>query len=131
MSDFFQPNPVVLALFSLQTFFYLPLLLALGLCRSGAARGASRWFGVLSVAIALTGIAAHFGPPFFKLYTGPLPQFASLATKAAGGMALPLAASAPLTLSAFLQERRWKWVDWAHGLLFVALIGLWGWTRIF
>lgn len=131
MSGFFQPSPVVLALLSLQSFFYLPLLIALALCRMGAGRGPSRWLAALSLLIALTGLAAHFGPPLLGLYQGPLPVYASQIAKAGGGMVLPLVASAPLLVSGLVDGRRWKWVDWAHWLLLAALLGLWGWTRVF
>lgn len=131
MSSFLQPNPVLLALISLQTFFYMPILFGLAACRAGAARGPSRWLGALSLLLATLGLAAHFGPPLLGLYEGPLPVYASQITKAAGGFALPLAASLPLLLSGFVLERRWKWVDWAHWLLLAVLLGLWGWTRVF
>lgn len=131
MNGFLQPNPTVLALLSLQTFFYLPILLVLAGCRAGAARSASRWLGGLAAMIAIVGIAAQFGPPFFKLYSGPIPQASSILTKSLGGMALPLGASLPLILSAFATGRRWKWIDVAHLLLLLVLLGLWGWTRVF
>lgn len=131
MSGFFQPSPVVLALLSLQTFFYLPILFVLAIFRTGAARGAARWLGLLSVVLALIGTAAHFGPPMLGFYDGPLPIYAGQITKAGGGMVLPLAASLPLLLSGFVSGRRWKWVDWAHWLLIAVLLGLWGWTRVF
>lgn len=131
MSGFFQPSPAVLALLSLQTFFYLPILIALALCRVGAGRGASRWLALLSLLIALVGLAAHFAPALLGLYQGPLPVYASQIAKAGGGMALPLAASLPLVLSGFVSGRRWTWVDWAHWVLIAALLGLWGWTRVF
>lgn len=129
--EFFRPSPAIMALISLQTFFYLPILIVLAACRTGASTGAARWLGALTLAIALIGAAAHFGPPLLNLYTGPLPQYASILTKTGGGMALPLVASLPLLASGFAPGRAWRWVDWAHGLALCALIGLWGWTRVF
>lgn len=131
MSGFLQPSPAVLALLGLQSFFYLPLLASLCTFRVGAGRGPARLLAALSLLLALAGIAAHFGPALLKLYTGPLPQMASTLTKSGGGMALPLAASLPLVVSAFVPGWRWRWVDLAHGVLIAVLLGLWGWTRVF
>ncbi|TNF23018.1 MAG: hypothetical protein EP318_01355 [Rhodobacteraceae bacterium] len=128
--EFFRPSPAIMALISLQTFFYLPILIVLSACRTGAATGAARALGGLTLAIALIGAAAHFGPPLLNLYTGPLPQIASTLTKAGGGMALPLVASLPLLASGLAPGRAWRWLDWAHGLALCALLGLWGWTRL-
>ncbi|AKO97478.1 hypothetical protein MALG_02314 [Marinovum algicola DG 898] len=128
---FLQPSPAVMALLSLQTFLYLPLLAILAACRTGAARGPSRWLGLASLALALLGMAAHFGPPLLNLYTGPLPRLATLMTKPAGGMMLPLIASVPLLASGFVAGRAWKWVDWAHVVLLAVLLGLWGYTRFY
>ncbi|WP_417523865.1 hypothetical protein [Marinovum sp.] len=128
---FLQPSPAVMALLSLQTFFYLPLLAMLAAARAGAARGPSRWLGLASLALALLGMAAHFVPPLFNLYTGTLPQVAAMVTKPLGGMALPLVASAPLIASAFAAGRAWRWVDVVHVLLLAVLIGLWGYTRVY
>ncbi|MGY3439595.1 MULTISPECIES: hypothetical protein [unclassified Marinovum] len=131
MSAFLQPSPAVLALLGLQSFFYLPLLALLCACRAGAGHGPARLLAALSLLLALTGMAAHFGPAALKLYTGPLPQLASTLTKTGGGMALPLIASVPLLASAFVRGRNWRWVDLAHYVLIAVLLGLWGWTRVF
>lgn len=120
-----------MALLSLQTFLYLPLLAMLAAARTGAARGPSRWLGLASLLLALLGMAAHFGPPLLNLYTGPLPQLAAGLTKPLGGMMLPLLASAPLLASRFAPGRGWRWVDWAHLLLLAVLLGLWGFTRFY
>ncbi|WP_323763449.1 hypothetical protein [Marinovum sp.] len=129
--SFLQPSPAVMALLSLQTFLYLPLLAMLAAARTGAARGPSRWLGLASLLLALLGMAAHFGPPLLNLYTGPLPQLAAGLTKPLGGMMLPLLASAPLLASRFAPGRGWRWVDWAHLLLLAVLLGLWGFTRFY
>lgn len=129
--EFFRPSPAIMALISLQTFFYLPILIVLAACRTGASRGAARWLGALTLGIAVIGSVAHFGPPLLNLYTGPLPIYASTLTKAAGGMALPIVASLPLLASAFAPGREWRWVDLVHGLALCSLVGLWGWTRLF
>ncbi|MDO6729328.1 hypothetical protein Q4577_04805 [Marinovum sp. 2_MG-2023] len=131
MSGFLQPSPAVLALLGLQSGLYLPILFMLAVCRVWAGPANARILAGLSAVIALLGIAAHFGPAVLNLYTGPLPQYASLVTKYHGGMALPLAASLPLLVSAFLPGRAWKWLDLAHMCLIAALVGLWGWTRYF
>ncbi len=130
MTGFLQPNPMVLALLSLQTFFYLPILGILAATRVGSAQGPARWLAAVALAVALIGMAAHSGPPLLKIYTGPLPQIASMLTKSAGGMALPLLASMPLLASGVAAGRRWNWIDWLHGLLSLGLVGLWGWTRV-
>lgn len=129
--EFLRPSPAVLALISLQSFIYLPVIVVLSACRAGAARRTARWLALASLLIALIGIASHFGPPLLKLYTGPIPLIAGKITKTAGGMALPLVASLPLLISAFAPGCRWRWVDVLHVLALLALVGLWGWTRYY
>ena len=65
------------------------------------------------------------------LAVAQLPRLATLMTKPAGGMMLPLIASVPLLASGFVAGRAWKWVDWAHVVLLAVLLGLWGYTRFY
>ena len=50
------------------------------------------------------------------------------AVNAVQGIALPLAASVPLALSALVPGWRWRLIDLAHALLIAALVILWAWA---
>ncbi|MFU8864908.1 MAG: hypothetical protein ACNA7O_13415 [Rhodobacterales bacterium] len=125
MNAFFEPNPILLTYLALKTTFYLPVVLLLSLLRAIIAKGPARAFALLAAVIALAGIIARFGPPLLGMSGGPVAQFAYAVANAGGGMAMALAASVPLAISAFAPGRRWPVLDALHGLLVSALFVLW------
>lgn len=125
MSTLFEPSPILLAFLALKTTFYLPALLILALLRLLAASGAARLAALMAVLVALAGMAARFAPPLLGLTGGPAAQAAYALANAAGGMALPLLASALLLASGGLAGTRWRWIDLLHLLLLTGLCGLW------
>ena len=125
MNTLFEPNPVLLAFLALKTSLYLPAVLFLGLLRALIAKGPSRGFAIIAMAVAVLGIAARFGPPLLGLSGGNLSQIAYDIANAGGGMVIALAATVPLALSAILPGRRWPQLDGLHGLLVSALFLLW------
>lgn len=125
MDSFLQPPPEVVAFLALKKFVYLEVVVLLALMRSLAARGAARWTALLALVIAAVGIAAQFGPAVTGLYSGPVYRASATAVNAGTGLALPLAASAALALSAVVPGRRWWGIDAVHALLVAALLVLW------
>lgn len=125
MNAFFEPNPILLTYLALKTTFYLPVVLLLAVLRALIAKGPARIFALLAVLIALAGIIARFGPPMLGLSGGSVAQFAYALVNTGGGMAMALAASVPLAISAFAPGRRWPVLDALHGLLVSALFVLW------
>lgn len=126
----FEPGPVFLLFIALKAYTYLPLVMALAVLRVAAGRGAwVRGLAAMAAAVALTGVAARFGPPLTRHYTGPVAQIADRIVGLGGGMALPLVASALLGLSAVPRGARWRLVDALNGVLVLVLLGLWAVTR--
>lgn len=125
MNAFFEPNPILLTYLALKTTFYLPVVLLLAVLRALIAKGPARAFALLAIVIALAGIIARFGPPMLGLSGGSVAQFAYTLVNTGGGMAMALAASVPLAISAFAPGRRWPVLDALHGLLVSALFVLW------
>ncbi len=123
--DAFQPNPWLVNFILLKEFFYLPVVAILALLRSGVAQGPSRQAGMLALVLAVLGSAAQLGPAVFGFGGGAVMQAGIRAGDLANGMALPLAASLPLALSAVLRGVRWRWIDLVHLTLLAALLGLW------
>ncbi|WP_238366191.1 hypothetical protein [Mesobacterium pallidum] len=126
MESFLRPPPEVIAFFTLKKFLYLEILLVLAVARSIVARGPARWAGLVSVLLALLGLAAQFGPAISGASDGTLYRAAFTAVNAVQGIALPLVASLPLAISAVLRGRRWWGIDALHALLIAALVVLWG-----
>lgn len=125
MSALFEPSPILLAFLALKTTFYLPALLILALLRLLTASGAARLAALLALLVALAGIAARFAPPLLGLTGGGVAQAAHALANAAGGMALPLLASALMLASGVVTGARWRWIDLLHLLLLTGLCGLW------
>ena len=126
----FEPSPVLLAFLVLKSYLYLLGILVLASLRLGAGRGT--WVRVLAglaAGVAITGLAARFGPPLAGLYAGSVPMVADRVAALGGGMALPLLASAGLALSALPRPARWRGIDIAHAVLFAALAILWAVAR--
>jgi hypothetical protein len=125
MNSLFEPNPILLAFLAMKTTVYLPALLLLAVVRAFVAKGPARIFAIIAIAVAVLGLAARFGPPVLGLSGGTLSQIAYDMVNAGGGMAILLAATVPMALSAILPERRWPVLDALHALLVAALFLLW------
>jgi hypothetical protein len=125
MNSLFEPNPILLAFLAMKTTVYLPTLLLLAVVRAFVAKGPARVFAIIAIAVAVLGLAARFGPPMLGLSGGTLSQIAYDMVNAGGGMAILLAATVPMALSAILPERRWPVLDALHALLVAALFLLW------
>lgn len=125
MNAFFEPSPLLLAFIAMKASIYLPVVLLLALLRSVLGRGPSRLWALLAVGIAALGIAARFAPPLLGMTGGRVAQIAYDIVNAGGGMAILLAASAPLILSGAVPGRRWWGIDALHGALIAALVVLW------
>lgn len=127
MESLLRPPPEVLAFLTLKKFLYLEILLILALMRSFAARDAARWAALGSVLLVLLGLTVQFGPSVTGASGGRLYQASFTVVNAVQGIALPIAASIPLALSAILPGRRWWGIDAAHLVLIAALMVLWVW----
>ncbi|WP_371059889.1 hypothetical protein [Rhodosalinus sp. 5P4] len=125
----FEPNYTVLSFLALKQFAYLPAILALAVLRAIAAEGPSRAWAAAAGLLSCAGIFALFGPAVLGLWSGPVHAASSTLARAGGGMVVLLAATAPLGLSGLACGMRWRWIDWAHGLLVLALLLLWLLTR--
>ncbi|MFU8880930.1 MAG: hypothetical protein ACNA7Q_01075 [Rhodobacterales bacterium] len=125
MTGLFEPNPILLAYLALKTTLYLPVILALALLRVLIATGPARAMAGVAIAVAVLGIAARFVPPMIGLSGGTLAKSAYAVANAGGGMAIVLAASLPLAISAVLPGRRWRVLDALHVLLISALFVMW------
>ena len=129
MQDFFEPSYAVLGFLVLKKFLYLPLLLLLALARVIAGRSLARTLAGLTIVLAVCGIAALFAPAILDLRAGPVMRISFAIINAGAGMAMLLAASAPLAASAIVPQTRWRWIDWGHGALLITLVVLWWATR--
>lgn len=122
----FEPSPILIGFLLLKSYLYLPAILLLALLRVGAGRGGwVRAAAAVAAAVALIGLAARFGPPLLGLYSGPAHMAAFQVTALGGGMGMPLLASACLGVSAALRGARWRGIDAVHGVLLLAVVGLW------
>ena len=111
--SFFEPSPVLYAFLFVQSFLYAPVIALLALTRLAVGHGPSRLWALTAAALALGAMFLQFGP----------------ATRVAGGMALPLAPSLALAVSALVRGRRWRGIDWLHGLALLGFVGLFLWIR--
>ena len=127
--SFFEPSPVLYAFLFVQSFLYAPVIALLALTRLAVGHGPSRLWALTAAALALGAMFLQFGPALMNLYEGWLPVFAGNATRVAGGMALPLAPSLALAVSALVRGRRWRGIDWLHGLALLGFVGLFLWIR--
>lgn len=125
MTPIFEPSPLLLAFLLLKTSLYLPAIVVLGGLRALGSSEQARAWGILAVVVAVLGLAARFGPGLLGFAGGPVAQAASAMTAAGDGMAMAMAGSVPLAVSALMPGRRWLWVDALHILLISALFVLW------
>ncbi len=125
----FEPNYTVLTFLALKQFAYLPAVFLLAALRVLVAGGPSRLWAAGAALVASAGLFALFGPALLGLWSGPVHAASSAAARAGGGVWMLLAASAPLGASGFARGWRWRWIDWVHALLILALLLLWAITR--
>ena len=127
MTPFFEPDPVLVAFFTLQRFAYLAVLAPLALARVFAGGALARWPALVAAALALGGLATAFAPALGLNDSTAYRQAARLMV-GGGGMAALLVPTVLLAISALLPDARWKWIDRVHALLLAVLLGLWWWT---
>ncbi|REC56323.1 hypothetical protein DRV84_09770 [Rhodosalinus sediminis] len=124
--EFLEPDPVLLAFIGFRQTVYLEGLVVLAALRAVVARGACRRLALAALAVAAAAVAVKLAA---LLPGAPLVEAAGWVRTAGGGMAVPLAASAPLLAAGIAPGRRWAWLDWAHLLWLAALLGLWGYAQ--
>ncbi len=119
----------------IKTFFYIEVIGALALVRLFVASGPSRIAALLTVLVALVGVAAKYVPPLAGL-TGETPGRIAAHIVNQGvitqgsGMALPVTASLLLALSWRLRGHRWWGLDALHLLCAIGFFGLWIYTQL-
>ncbi|MGX9353821.1 hypothetical protein ACS3SW_01270 [Roseobacteraceae bacterium S113] len=128
--SFFEPSPALYAFLFIQTFLFVPVVIALSVARFAVAKGPSRLLAFGAVVVGALVLFLQFGPALLGLYEGMLPQIAGQATRALSGMALPLAPSAVLVASGMVAGRRWFAIDVVHFLCIAGFAGLYAWTRL-
>lgn len=126
--QFLQPDPTLLAFLAIKQTLWLPFVLILALIRSYGARGPARALALLSVLIALAGIAVQVLPGLLGLYEGALVRFGSQWRNMGGGAVSLASASLPLLVSSYLPGRRWWGIDVVHIIGLLGFIGLWAYA---
>lgn len=127
MTPLFQPDPALVALFTLQKFFYLPILAAIALPRVVLGAGLSRWPALAALILCVGGIVTVFAPAL-GWNSGPVYVWAAQAMAEGGGRAALLVPSALFVMSSLIPRARWRWLDILHVILIFALVGLIWWT---
>lgn len=127
MTSFFQPDPVVLFFLFAKKFLYLEVLAVLALIRVLRGTGLARWPALAALALALAGVVTVFAP-LAGLNQGQVYATTARVMAENGGMAALLVPSALFVISSLSPGARWRWIDLLHGLMLVALLGLWWWT---
>ncbi len=130
MPSFIDPDPVILAFFTMRQVLYVEVLAFLALLRAVTARGPSQALGLACLVFCLAFAAGKFVPPLIGLYEGPLVAAVGLLRFAGGGMTALLFASALLLLSAVVRGRRFWGIDLLHVLWLGTLVGLWGYSLL-
>lgn len=125
---FFEPDPFLLAFIFFKQFVFLEVLVILALLRAVAGRGISRWPALAAFLLAVGGIATVFAPAV-GFASGPLYVVAAQAMAEGGGMAALFVPSALFLISSLTPRARWRWLDVAHIILLLVLLGLWWWTK--
>lgn len=125
-----QPNYTILTFLMIKTFFYTELIGLLGLIRALSASRASAWAGAGAFLIGAIAIAAKYVPRLANLTGTEIARSAAHVVNAGEGMALPLAATLILALSAILPGRRWWGIDALHVICAAIFFGLWGYTLL-
>ncbi|MBV7392859.1 hypothetical protein [Mameliella sediminis] len=127
MNGFFQPDPIVLFFLFAKKFLYLEILAVLAAIRLILGRGLSRWPALACFVLCMGGIVTVFAPAA-GLNQGALYASAARTMASNGGITVLLVPSALFLISSISPGARWRWIDVAHGLLLIGLLGLWWWT---
>ncbi|WP_425098486.1 hypothetical protein [Tropicibacter sp. S64] len=120
--NFLQPDPVLLWFLFFKAFIYLEVLAVLALIRVLRDPGPARWPALAALVLALAGLAVIFAPAA-GLNSGPLYLRADGLMRHGGGLTALLFPSAFFVLSGFLKTSRKRWLDAAHTLLLLTLLG--------
>jgi hypothetical protein len=123
------PSSVVLAFFFGKTLVYPELILLLALIRCATATGAARAVAAVTVLCAGTIVFVVFAPSL-NLHTGAWYPVAARILDYGQGLTVLCALSALFAVSAWLPGRGRVWIDWAHALLVLVMLGLWLATRL-
>lgn len=124
MNTLLETNPWLSAFIAVRYFVYLEVLFCLALLRLIGGRGWARLPALLTLLLCAAGIATVFAPAA-GLAGGPIYVSAAQVMTKGGGMVALLVPSAVFALSWLMRGRRWRWIDWTHGALVLALLGLW------
>jgi hypothetical protein len=62
LSTLLEPNYTLLTFLAIKTFAYVEIIGLLGLIRAIGAAGTSRWMGLGAFILAITAVAAKYGP---------------------------------------------------------------------
>ncbi|MFW2587507.1 hypothetical protein [Sagittula sp. SSi028] len=127
MTPLFQPPPEVLAFLFVKKFLYLEILTVLALVRVIVGRGIARWPALVTLLLAGGGVLTIFAPAL-GLNEGRLYGLAAQYMAGNGGMAALLVPSVVFLICSVTPRARWRILDWLHGAMMLALIGLWWWT---
>ncbi|MGP6085943.1 hypothetical protein [Antarctobacter jejuensis] len=127
MNSYFQPDPVILFFLFAKKFIYLEVLAVLAAVRLFMGRGLARWPALVTLLLALGGVATVLAPAT-GLNSGPLYASAARIMAGSGGITALLVPSAVFLLSALTPGVRARWIDVVHVLMLIGLLGLWWWT---
>ena len=127
MSDFFQPDPIVIGFIFARKFVWFPFLVVLATLRAVSGAAAARGIALLVLLLCLLGIAVTFAPAT-GLNIGPYYTGGAQLLAAGGGMIAALIPSALMVVSGLVPGARWRWIDALHGIALVALLGVWWWV---
>lgn len=128
LSTLLEPNYTLLTFLAIKTFAYVEIIGLLGLIRAIGAAGTSRWMGLGAFILAITAVAAKYGPALTGLTGTEIGNTATHLINAGSGMALPIAVSLVM-LASYLAPGRKHWLlDAVHALCACAFFGLWIYT---
>lgn len=124
MSDFFQPSYPLWLFILVKQFAWFQALALLSLMRLIVAQRLARLFAGLSLVAALVALIVLFAP---ALGFGEAPWYGPgiQVLRHGDGLSAALVASLPLIVSGLVPGKRWLWIDLAHFVMIVGLVGLW------
>lgn len=123
----FEPDPILLAFIFVKKFVYLELLAVLALLRVILGRGISRWPALVTLIMALGGIATTFAPAA-GLNSGLTYAKAAQFMAQGGGITALLVPSLIFLIGSITKGARWRWIDALHAIMLIGLLGLWWWV---
>lgn len=127
MNSFFEPDPVLLTFIFAKKFLYLEVLALLALLRVMLGRGLARWPALVTLIMALGGVATVLAPAA-GMNTGVVYVSAARVMAGSGGITALLVPSAVFLISMVTPGVRARWIDVLHVLMLLGLLGLWWWT---